>query len=288
MKKHVFKSFTMLLALAALCLLFLSPKASAATNGWGTENGHKVYYVNGSKVTGFKDIGSHRYYFDHDGYMKTGWIYYWYSANYENRSFWYYADENGVLQSGWKKIERNWYYFDGNPDSYLPDVYKYHMLSLQDIDGCLTMIDGKYYILDADGVMRTGWYCHKYPASGDFDEIHVNWFFAGADGVVVRSGWQKSEGKWYYFDDFDYQTGWKKIGGKWYFFKSNGEMAAKEWCDGYWLNADGTWTYQYKASWKKNAKGWWFGDTSGWYAKSCTITINDKQYTFDANGYWVK
>ena len=62
-------------------------------------------------------------------------------------------------------------------------------------------------------------------------------------------------------------------------------MAANEWCNGWWLNANGSWTYPYKATWRKNAKGWWFGDESGWYAKNCTITIDSKSYTFDANGY---
>ena len=80
-------------------------------------------------------------------------------------------------------------------------------------------------------------------------------------------------------------TGWKTIEGKTYYFKENGAMAAKEWCNGWWLNANGTWTYKYKASWKKNSKGWWYGDTSGWYAKNCTIKIDGKSYTFDANGY---
>ncbi|MBQ9592428.1 MAG: hypothetical protein IJR36_00965, partial [Lachnospiraceae bacterium] len=80
-------------------------------------------------------------------------------------------------------------------------------------------------------------------------------------------------------------TGWKTIGGKTYYFKSGGAMAAKEWCGGYWLNADGTWTYKYKASWKKDSKGWYYQDTSGWYAKSTTIRIDDKMYTFDAKGY---
>ena len=37
----------------------------------------------------------------------------------------------------------------------------------------------------------------------------------------------------------------------------------------------------------QNAYGWWFGDDSGWYAKSCTIRIDDVMYTFNAKGYLV-
>ena len=48
---------------------------------------------------------------------------------------------------------------------------------------------------------------------------------------------------------------------------------------------DGTWTYKYKGSWNQNSKGWWFGDTSGWYAKSETVKIGGKSYTFNSKGY---
>ena len=106
---------------------------------------------------------------------------------------------------------------------------------------------------------------------------------------VVTGNWLTKWGSTYYrYSDGTNAVGLKVIDGKTYYFKASGAMAAREWCGGYYLNADGSWTYQYKASWKQNARGWWFGDTSGWYAKSCTITIDGKAYTFDAKGYWVK
>ena len=64
-------------------------------------------------------------------------------------------------------------------------------------------------------------------------------------------------------------------------------MAADEWCKGYWLNKNGTWTYKAKASWKKDRNGWWFGDASRWYAKSRWQKIDNKWYYFDAKGYIV-
>ena len=62
-------------------------------------------------------------------------------------------------------------------------------------------------------------------------------------------------------------------------------MASKEYVQGYWLNANGAWTYQYIASWKHDSKGWWYGDASGWYAKNGSFTIDGKLYDFDASGY---
>ena len=99
-------------------------------------------------------------------------------------------------------------------------------------------------------------------------------------------GWLQISGKWYYFEGGGAMvTGWKQINSKWYLFKSGGAMSANEYYNGYWLNADGTWTYKARASWRKNANGWWFGDDTGWYAKNRTLKINDKNYNFNAAGY---
>ena len=63
-------------------------------------------------------------------------------------------------------------------------------------------------------------------------------------------------------------------------------MAASEYVNGWWINANGSWTYPYQASWKLGSKGWWFGDTSGWYARSGKQKINDVIYEFDDAGWW--
>ena len=78
---------------------------------------------------------------------------------------------------------------------------------------------------------------------------------------------------------------WQKINGKWYFFGNNGIMARNCWIQGYWLGANGAWSYPYRGSWHRSARGWWYGDTSGWYAKSGTYRIDGRDYTFDRKGY---
>ena len=46
--------------------------------------------------------------------------------------------------------------------------------------------------------------------------------------------------------------------------------------------------YNYSVpSWRKSDSGWWYGDDSGWYAKNVTLMIDEKPYTFNAQGYWV-
>lgn len=116
-------------------------------------------------------------------------------------------------------------------------------------------------------------------------KIGGQWYLFDNEGLML-TGWQRSGGKWYYLASSGAMlTGWQRIGGTWYFLKSGGDMASNEYCGGYWLNADGSWTYQHKAKWTKDKTGWWYGDTSGWYAKSASYVIDGKSYNFNASGY---
>ena len=122
--------------------------------------------------------------------------------------------------------------------------------------------------------------------SGKWKKDSRGYYYSYSDGTYAKNEWIKTGGKWYYLNSKGYmQTGWKKLGGKWYFFKKDGSMAAGEYCQGYWLNKDGTCTYSYQASWKKNKNGWWYGDSKGWYAKNQWLTIDGKDYYFYKNGY---
>ncbi len=201
------------------------------------------------------------YYFEEDTAVtlngKTVNASYTYLDNYER--FTIIQHYGPLTGAGWRKNAKGWWYrrADG---TYPKDQWE--------------KIGGKWYHFDASGYMQTEWL-----------QIGGKWYYLGTSGAMV-TGWKQIGGKWYYFNSSGVmQTGWQTIKDKTYYFKDSGVMAAKEWCKGYWLNKDGTWTYKYKASWKKNSKGWWYGDTSGWYAKNTTIRIDGKDYTFDANGY---
>lgn len=166
------------------------------------------------------------------------------------------------ITPGWYQNEDGaWYYYDDNCEA----ATGWKKLS------------SKWYYFDASGVMATGW-----------QKIGAKWYYFKSNGAMATS-WQKISNKWYYFNASGVmQIGWQKISGKDYFFKSSGAMAANEWVKGYyWINKDGTWTYKYKASWKKSGSKWWFADTSGWYAKNTSITIDGKRYTFDKSGWLI-
>ena len=198
-------------------------------------------------------IGGKWYHFDAKGYMQTGW------QQLDNS--WYYFTSGGYMLTGWQKLSDKWFYFETN--------------------GAMATgwqkLAGKWYYFASSGTMQTGW-----------QKLAGKWYYFSSGGTM-QTGWQMLGSKWFYFAPSGYMmTGWQKIDGKEYYFKDSGVMAANEWCNGWWLNANGTWTYKYKASWSKNTAGWWYGDTSGWYAKNCTITIDGKSYTFNAGGYLVK
>ena len=137
--------------------------------------------------------------------------------------------------------------------------------------------EGKWFYYAEDGTMVTGWL--KYASK---------WYYLDENTGEMRTGWVKYKNKWYYLNATGAMaTGWKKDGTDWYYLKANGSMASGEWIRGYWLNRNGTWTYEPRASWKKDEKGWWYGDTAGWYAKKRWMRIDGKWYYFDASGYIV-
>lgn len=139
-------------------------------------------------------------------------------------------------------------------------------------------ISGKWYYFNEAGERQSGWVY-----------VNDNWYYLDPVTGIMQTGWVKIGDVWYYLSGSGAMvTGWQQIGGTWYFFKPGGIMAANEWCSGYWLNANGSWTYPYRGSWKKNNTGWWFGDTSGWYAKNTSQMIDGELYQFNAAGYWVQ
>ena len=173
----------------------------------------------------------------------------------------YFFNKDGIVETGWVKIGDTYHYMD-------PDGAK--------ATGWVK--DGKnwFYLDEKTGAMKTGWV-----------KDGKNWYFLDKKTGAMKTGWVK-DGKWYYLNKKTgaMKTGWLKDGKTWYYLdKKTGAMAAGEYVNGYWLNRDGSWTYQAKASWRKNTNGWGYGDTTGWFAKSTTLTIDGKKYTFDAEGY---
>ena len=136
----------------------------------------------------------------------------------------------------------------------------------------------RWRYFNKNGTLAIGW-----------TKIKNKWYYFDRSGIM-KTGWKKYGGKWYYLSpDYGYMiTGWKKFSYNWYYFKTDGSMAEKEYCRGYWLESNGVCTREIKASWHKTSKGWWYGDASGWYAKDQKLKIDGIICTFDKEGYLVE
>ena len=120
----------------------------------------------------------------------------------------------------------------------------------------------------------------------------VNGKWYNANGVCDYAGtlsWKSDATGWWVEDSEGwYPTdSWQKIDGTWYYFKPNGYMAMNEYFNGYWFNADGSWSDQYYLTWKSDATGWWVEDVSGWWPSNSWLKIDGYWYYFDGTGYMV-
>ncbi len=161
-------------------------------------------------------------------------------------------------KEGWKiQKDKLYYYQNGKP-----------------LTGWQT-IDGHSYNFDSTGAMNTGWF--KY---------NDNWYYLNSAGYAAV-GWRTVDGIRYYFDKNGVMLkGTQEINGKKYTFDNSGALYSSGWWKGYQYDEDGVMVSSKKAVWHKDKVGWWFGG-NGWYAKNETISINGKNYSFDASGYWI-
>ncbi len=120
--------------------------------------------------------------------------------------------------------------------------------------------------------------------------VDGQWYDAnGKTDYKPQGSWKQNDKGWWYEDESGWYpvNCWQKIDGVWYHFKFDGYMAASEWIEGYWLDADGGWRYEPKGSWKQDSTGWWYEDTAGWYPQNQWQKIDNVWYYFGADGYLV-
>lgn len=155
--------------------------------------------------------------------------------------------ETEIVAGAWEQAGNQWKYKFGDSDYVAadPDYTDYRNGSLE--------IRGKLYFFDANGIMRTGWYCDQPEAD---DEPH--WYYLGSDGAA-REGWQLIKNKWYYL------------------YPGSGAMVAAE----TWTDADGyTWGFNTSGA---LASGW-FNNNLSWngvekkYADYYTYSDGTKSY----------
>ena len=195
--------------------------SGAAHKGWLLYNG-TWYYTDPDGQMYCKDKdneyddGQRRidrvlYQFDENGAMltggSTGWrAQEWIDEDDDNtkKITWFYHETSGAIRTGWLQYNNNWYYLD----KYDGQMYVDEMCG----------IDGRIYLFDKNGIMKTGWY-------EDTDEgFEGSKYYFDNSGAMVK-GWQEIGGKKYYFATEDgtmYSEGTHTIGGKDYTFDKDG------------------------------------------------------------------
>ena len=107
--------------------------------------------------------------------------------------------------------------------------------------------------------------------------------YVGPDGLLVKSSWEKVNGKWYYFDEDGESVRWsQRIGGKWYYFDRDCSMHRG------WLRwaADSSWSYfgsggAQLTGWQKIGGKWYYLNPSDGKAVTGSQRIGGKWYYFD-------
>ncbi|WP_293983212.1 cadherin-like beta sandwich domain-containing protein [uncultured Clostridium sp.] len=128
---------------------------SGKSNVWVTENG-KNMYIDGigqpmKNKWWFDAASGNDYYFDENGYAKTGWT--------QINEKWYYFNNSGQMQKGWINDNGKWYFLNAAGTM---------------VTGWYKDATGKWYYLNNDGSMKTGWL---------YD--NENWYLLNNDGSMV-------------------------------------------------------------------------------------------------------
>ena len=152
---------------SASATIHVSAPSPARKAGAWKRNGRGWWYryEDGSYPSGESAvIDGNVYRFDASGYMRTGWVQWYYHAAYDAQAsgwllsgvHWYYlSPQTGVMATGWVKVGATW-----------------------------------YYLSPANGAMATGWL-----------KDGGHWYYLNRPSGAMATGWLRIWGTWYHFAD---------------------------------------------------------------------------------------
>ena len=136
----------------------------------------------------------------------------------------------------------------------------------------------------ADSEMKTP-YDFNTPVNSDIT-IYAGWFSNDFTERPKNEFAETSDGKIYFKEDGTLaKDEWVKVNNIYYYINKDGYTASNEWVDGWWINEDGSCTYDGQLTWKCNSTGWWVEDSKGWYPVSTWEKIDGIWYYFNSVGY---
>ena len=255
---------------------FTKSGGAIAKNEWIIIGGYWYYFDDNSlRVTGMQEIDGVTYYFDETGKMK---------GTYK------------TLTEGWNKVDGHWFYVINN--EVLMDGKQY--------------IKGKWYGF-SNGIMIQNDFSNN-PVEDYYDDYNKDYnFYYDANGVrTTYVGWQKINGKWYYFDKESRQTrGWMVLDGKTYYlnpemltgyhylnnyacyFDENGVLQSRKAFDDGWNRFGGKWYYYIDKYTRSNYMAmidgdYYYFDMYGKMVTNSLVEYNRKMYFFGSDGKLVR
>lgn len=181
---------------------------------------NNAYYVSDSKgriITKklVKYKGS-RYYFGDNG-QRVSWKNCWHGCPGASNKIYYFGGTAGkvVEKYGWQKVTDakgqffGWFYFDKNGNHYKSQMItnksskkSYYFNSTGQLATGKTKIGKKYYFFaTSDANAHRGW---MYKST--LIRYQNKWYYAGGNGVLKKSGWQKVGKYWYYLQNYTVVT----------------------------------------------------------------------------------
>ena len=245
---------------------------------------NNAYYVTDSKgriITKklVKYKGS-RYYFGDNG-KRVSWKNCWHGCPGTSNKIYYFGSTAGkiVEKYGWQKVTDakgqffGWFYFDKNGNHYKSQMVtnksskkSYYFNSTGQLATGKTKIGKNYYFFaTSDANARRGW---MYKST--LIRYQNKWYYAGGNGVLKKSGWQKVGKYWYYLQNYTVVTNKSmKRGSVNGYLDSQGRFST-----GWVIVSD---YYDQVKYIDPNSGSKYLTNTSRW--------IDGKLYYFDKNGY---
>lgn len=236
------------------------------------------YYCTDSRGVVYKDklvkYNGARYYFTADG-TRAAWKNMWHVCEGAGKRYYYFGSTAGrvVEKKGWQKLTNTkgeflgWLYFPASGNHYINKVTStdYYFTSRGKLAGGIHEINGKKYLFAVSDENT-----HRGKMYKNTLIYYKNrWFYADANGVLLKNGWKKVDGNYYYFDNYRAVT--KK------FVKKNG-------VNGY-LDANGKFTQGWVIVSNSNNRVRYIDPDGTDFVRNGSKWIDGLLYYFDKDGY---
>ena len=199
---------------------------------------------------------------------------------------WFYV-KNGKVQHGAIEIDGVTHLFDEKTGRAVTgwhageDGVRHHYDAKGVMQTDCWVLDGSWYLLDENGVVKTGW-----------QKVGGSYYYLELETGAMKTGWFKDGDSWYWLDKSSgaMATGWVWDGGAWYYMNGSGVMQTG------WIQLGSYWYWLDKSSgamgtgWVWDGGAWYFCASDGhWVDSSAQYRdmFNKAQNYSSATGYLV-